>query len=58
MKEKFKKNVKKLHQVIRKWMAKEINNFYTINVMYNMSCYVNFNDLEEKFLEYVKDNNF
>ena len=58
MKETFKKNVKKLHQVIRKWMAKEINNFYTINVMYNMSCYVNFNDLEEKFLEYVKDNNF
>jgi ubiquitin-protein ligase len=58
MKEKFKKNVKKLHQVIRKWMSKEINNFYTINVMYNMSCYVNFNDLEEKFLEYVKDNNF
>lgn len=38
-------------------MAKKINNVYTINVMYNMSCYVNFNDLEEKFLEYVKDNN-
>jgi ubiquitin-protein ligase len=58
MKETFKNNAKKLHQVIRKWMAKEINNFYTINVMYNMSCYVNFNDLEEKFLDYVKDNNF
>jgi ubiquitin-protein ligase len=57
MKETFKKNVKKLHQVIRKWMAKEINNLYTINVMYNMSCYVNFNDLEEKFLEYVKGSN-
>ena len=25
--------------------------------MYNMSCYVNFNDLEEKFLDYVKENN-
>jgi len=57
MKETFKNNAKKLHQVIRKWMAKEINNLYTINVMYNMSCYVNFNDLEEKFLEYVKGSN-
>lgn len=57
MKETFKKNAKKIYQVIRKWMAKKINNVYTINVMYNMSCYVNFNDLEEKFLEYVKDNN-
>ena len=25
--------------------------------MYNMSCHVNFDDLEEKFLEYVKENN-
>jgi ubiquitin-conjugating enzyme E2 Z len=57
MKETFKKNAKKLYQVIRRWISKEINNFYTINVMYNMSCYVNFNDLEEKFLEYVKENN-
>jgi ubiquitin-protein ligase len=53
----FKKNAKKLYQVIKIWMAKEINNFYTIRVMYNMSCHVNFDDLEEKFLEYVKENN-
>ena len=56
MTETFKKNAKKLHHVIKTWMAKEINNMYTIRVMYNMSCYVNFNDLEEKFLEYVKEN--
>lgn len=52
----FKKNAKKLHQIIQTWKAKEINNVYTIRVMYNMSCYVNFNDLEEKFVEYVKEN--
>jgi len=57
MKEAFKKNAKKIHQVIRQWIAKEINNVYNIRVMYNMSCYVNFNDLEEKFLEYVKEIN-
>ena len=53
----FKKNAKKLYQIIQTWKVKEINNMYTIRVMYNMSCYVNFNDLEEKFLEYVKENN-
>jgi ubiquitin-protein ligase len=57
MKDRFNKNAKKIHHVIRAWMAKEINNVYNIRVMYNMSCYVNFNDLEEKFLDYVKDNN-
>lgn len=57
MKEKFNKNAKKIHEVIITWMAKEINNVYTIRVMYNMSCYVNFNDIEEKFLEYVKEHN-
>lgn len=57
MKETFNKNSKKIYQVIRTWMAKEINNVYTIRVMYNMSCYVNFNDIEEKFLEYIKEHN-
>ena len=57
MKETFKKNAKKLYQVIKIWIAKEINNVYNIHSMYNMSCYVNFNDLEEKFLDYVKENN-
>jgi ubiquitin-protein ligase len=57
MREAFKKNANKIHHVIRQWIAKEINNVYNIRVMYNMSCYVNFNDLEEKFLEYVKENN-
>jgi|688.fasta_scaffold289836_2 ubiquitin-protein ligase len=57
MKESFNKNAKKIYQVITTWMAKEINNVYTIRVMYNMSCYVNFNDIEEKFLEYIKEHN-
>ena len=57
MKKSFHKNAKKIYEVIRTWMMKEINNMYTIRVMYNMSCYVNFNDLEEKFLEYVKEHN-
>jgi hypothetical protein len=57
MKKAFHKNAKKIYEVIRAWMAKEINNVYTIRVMYNMSCYVNFNDLEEKFLEYSKEHN-
>ena len=57
MKNAFHKNAKKIYEVIRAWMAKEINNVYTIRVMYNMSCYVNFNDLEEKFLEYLKEHN-
>jgi ubiquitin-protein ligase len=50
----FKKNAKKIHQVIKTWKSKKINNFYSIRVMYNMSCHVNFEDLEEMFLEYVK----
>jgi ubiquitin-conjugating enzyme E2 Z len=53
----FKKNAKKIHQVIKTWMTKEINNLYSIRVMYNMSCHVNFDELEDKFLEYVKENN-
>ena len=57
MKDAFHKNAKKIYQVIKTWMAKEINNVYTIRVMYNMSCYVNFNDLEEKFLDYIEENN-
>ena len=57
MKEAFHKNAKNIHQVIKTWKLKKINNFYTIRVMYNMSCHVNFDDLEEKFLEYVKENN-
>ena len=54
MKDTFKKNAKKIHQVIKTWKSKKINNFYNIRVMYNMSCHVNFDDLEEIFLEYVK----
>jgi hypothetical protein len=57
MKDAFHKNAENIHQVIKTWKLKKINNFYTIRVMYNMSCHVNFDDLEEKFLEYVKKNN-
>lgn len=57
MVETFTKNAKKMHQVIKTWKSKKINNFYNIKVLYNMSCHVNFDELEEEFLEYTRVNN-